>query len=69
MLCYVLATPQLETYLISKTTADADLGYIPDVSVITSLAPYFGLRPRKTPNIDIESSNCTAVHVVPELQA
>ena len=65
----MLGTPQLETYLISITTADANLSYIPDVSVITSLAPYFGLRPRETPDIDIECSNCTAVHVVPELQA
>lgn len=56
-------------YLISITTTEADLGYIPDVCVIASLAPYFGLRPRKTPNIDIKCSNCTAVHVVPELQA
>ena len=57
------------TYLVFITTIEADLSYIPDVCVIASLAPYFGLRPRETPNIDIKCSNCTAVHVVPELQA
>lgn len=65
----LITSPQPEPYLISITTTDADLCHIPDVSVIASLAPHFGLGPSKTLNIDIKCSNCTAVHVVPELQA
>ena len=59
----------LKAYLISITTTDADLCHIPDVCVITGLAPHFAHEPGEALYIDIKCSNGTAIHVIPKLKA
>ena len=59
---------QKTTYLIGVAATNADLGYIPNVAIVTTFAPHFGHGPRPIFNIDIECSNCATIHVIPELK-
>lgn len=56
-------------YLISNTTLDVYLCYIPDITVIACFAPYFRLEYREGLDIYIQCSNGAAIHVIPELKA
>lgn len=59
---------QKTTYLIGVAATNADLGYIPNVAIVTTFAPHFGHGPRPILNVDIQCSNCATIHVIPELK-